>query len=79
MEKNQVDCFNFGELVLLFDLISEVTVRHRENSKQRGLHKISVCGDFTSGFKVFWSKDFSLVTVVLKLIYSFNSTIKVSL
>ena len=78
MEKIPVECCNFGEIVLLFDLISEVTVRHRENSKQRGLHKNSDCGDFTSGFKVFWSKDFSLVTVVLKLIYSFDFTIKVS-
>ena len=78
MGKYQIECFDFDELVLLFDLISEVTVRHRENSKQRGLHKTSDCGDFTSGFKVFWSKDFSLVTVVLKLIYSFDFTIKVS-
>ena len=69
---------NFGEIVLLFDLISEVTVRHRENSKQRGLNKTSDCGDFASGFKVSWLKDFSLVIVLLKFIYSFNSTIKVS-
>ena len=78
MGKYQIECFDFDELVLLFDLISEVTVRHRVNSKQRGLHTISDCGDFTSGFKVFWSKDFSLVTALLIFIYSVNSRIKVS-